>query len=53
MGTIELQVEPWGACARDWATLREPFICLAYEAVFDESAVESGAKLLDETNAIL
>lgn len=53
MGTAEVQVEPWGGCARNWATLREPFIRPAYEAVFDETGVESGAKLSDETNTIL
>ena len=49
MGTAEVQVEPWGHMLETG----NPAIRPAYEAVFDETGVESGAKLSDETNTIL
>jgi SAM-dependent methyltransferase len=47
MGTAEIQGRLWGAAAREWAELNEPFAAPLYEAVFDAIGVRSGMALLD------
>jgi SAM-dependent methyltransferase len=47
MGTSQVQGSLWGARARDYAEILEPFACPLYEAVFDAAGVEAGTRLLD------
>jgi len=47
MGTAEIQGRLWGAAARDWAELNEPFSTPLYEAVFDALGVGPDMVLLD------
>lgn len=47
MGTAQVQGSLWGARARDYAELAEPFGRPLYEAVFDAAEVGAGARLLD------
>ncbi len=47
MGTAPVQGSLWGARARDFAEIVEPFGRPLYEAVFQEAGVEVETKLLD------
>ena len=47
MGSAQVQGTLWGAAAREWSELNEPFSTPFYEAVFDAIAVGPGMKLLD------
>lgn len=47
MGTAQVQGRLWGAAARDWAELNEPFSTPVYEAVLDAIGVRPGMRLLD------
>ncbi len=47
MGTAQVQGRLWGAQARDFAEIVEPFGRPLYEAVFKAAGVEAGTKLLD------
>lgn len=47
MGTAEVQGRLWGAAAREWAELNEPFSTPVYETVLEAIAVRPGGALLD------
>lgn len=47
MGTAPVQGSLWGARARDFAEIVEPFARPLYEAVFEAAGVEAGTRLLD------
>jgi SAM-dependent methyltransferase len=47
MGTSQIQGSLWGARARDYAEIVEPFCRPLYEAVFQAAEVGAGTKLLD------
>jgi SAM-dependent methyltransferase len=47
MGTAHAQGSLWGARARDYAEIVEPFACPLYKAAFDAAGVEPGTRLLD------
>ena len=45
--TAEAHGRLWGAKARDWAELQEPFFLHVYEAVFDRVGLAGGMRYLD------
>jgi SAM-dependent methyltransferase len=47
MGSAQVQGRLWGAAARDWSELTEPFCAPFYEAVFDAIQVSPGMAILD------
>ena len=47
MSTAQVQGSLWGARAREYAGVVEPFVRPLYEAVFDVADVEAGTRLLD------
>ncbi len=47
MGPAQIQGSLWGARARDYAEIIEPFCRPLYEAVFDAAGVKAGTRLLD------
>lgn len=47
MGTARVQGSLWGARARDFAEIVEPFARPLYEEVFQAAGVEEGTRLLD------